>query len=205
MNCGVGRRHGSDPALLWLWRRPAATVPIRPLAWEPPYAAGEALEKATKQNKTKQNKTQRQRAGGWESRALTVCLFVWLFRAAPTTQGGSPARGLIGATVAGLHHSQSDLHHSLWHHWILNPLSEARDQTRNLVVPSQICLRCATTATPALDLFDAYFCDLLGRLWNRAQSGLISALLREAPPRPQEFCLPSRAAGLTQHVSTRRR
>ena len=27
-----------DPALLWLWRRPAATVPIRPLAWEPPYA-----------------------------------------------------------------------------------------------------------------------------------------------------------------------
>ena len=29
-----------DPALLWLWHRPAATAPIRPLAWEPPYAAG---------------------------------------------------------------------------------------------------------------------------------------------------------------------
>ena len=39
-SCGVGRRHGSDPALLWLWRRPAATAPIRHLAWEPPYAAG---------------------------------------------------------------------------------------------------------------------------------------------------------------------
>ena len=41
-----------DLALLWLWHRPVATAPIRPLAWEPPYAAGAALEKA---NKTKQN------------------------------------------------------------------------------------------------------------------------------------------------------
>ena len=29
-----------DPALLWLWWRPSATAPIRPLAWEPPYAVG---------------------------------------------------------------------------------------------------------------------------------------------------------------------
>ena len=28
---GVGHRHGSDLALLWLWRRPVATAPIRPL------------------------------------------------------------------------------------------------------------------------------------------------------------------------------
>ena len=27
-----------DPALLWLWCRPAATAPIQPLAWEPPNA-----------------------------------------------------------------------------------------------------------------------------------------------------------------------
>ena len=46
MSCDVGHRCGSDPALLWLWRRPVTTVPIRPLAWEPPYAAGAALEKA---------------------------------------------------------------------------------------------------------------------------------------------------------------
>ena len=31
-----------------LWRRPAAVAPIRPLAWEPPYAAGVALKKAKK-------------------------------------------------------------------------------------------------------------------------------------------------------------
>ena len=40
MSCGVGRRRGSDLALLWL----AATAPIRPLALEPPYAAGAALK-----------------------------------------------------------------------------------------------------------------------------------------------------------------
>ena len=32
--------------LLWLWCRPASTALIRPLALEPPYAAGAALEKA---------------------------------------------------------------------------------------------------------------------------------------------------------------
>ena len=39
---------GSDPALLWLWHRLAATAPIRPLAWEPPYVSGAALEKTKK-------------------------------------------------------------------------------------------------------------------------------------------------------------
>ena len=49
MSSGVGRRHSSDPLLLWLWYRPAATALIQPLAWEPPYAAGVALEKAKRQ------------------------------------------------------------------------------------------------------------------------------------------------------------
>ena len=44
MSCGVGHRHSSDPMLLWLWCRPAAPAPIRPLTWEPPYAAGAAVE-----------------------------------------------------------------------------------------------------------------------------------------------------------------
>ena len=48
MSCGVGHRLGSDLVLLWLWHRPEATAPIRPLAWEPPYAAGMALEKTKK-------------------------------------------------------------------------------------------------------------------------------------------------------------
>ena len=40
-----------DLALPWLWRRPVAIAPIRPLAWEPPYAMGAAQEMANKQTK----------------------------------------------------------------------------------------------------------------------------------------------------------
>ena len=48
MSCGVGHRCGSDPALLWLWCRLAATAPIRPIAWELPYANGMALRRHLK-------------------------------------------------------------------------------------------------------------------------------------------------------------
>ena len=54
MSCGVGRRHGSDPALLWLWRRLVATALIRPLTWEPPYAAGATQEMAKRPKKKKE-------------------------------------------------------------------------------------------------------------------------------------------------------
>ena len=55
--CGVGHRCNSDPMLLWLWYRPAATAVIRPLAWEPPYAVAAAL----KRQKTKKRKTKGKR------------------------------------------------------------------------------------------------------------------------------------------------
>ena len=47
----MGRRRGLDPELLWLWCRLAATAPIGPLAWEPPYAAGAALKRQKKKKK----------------------------------------------------------------------------------------------------------------------------------------------------------
>ena len=53
MSCGVSRRSGLDPELLWLWGRPVATAPIRPLAWEPPYAAGVALKRQKDKKKKK--------------------------------------------------------------------------------------------------------------------------------------------------------
>ena len=59
VSCGEGRRPGSGPALLWLWRRLAATAPISPLAWEPPYAAGAAQEMAKRQKKRKKEKKKR--------------------------------------------------------------------------------------------------------------------------------------------------
>ena len=44
------------------------------------------------------------------------------FRVVPEAYGGSQAKGQIGALAAGVRHSPQQ-------HWILNPLSEARDQT----------------------------------------------------------------------------
>ena len=49
MSCGIGRRRGSDLVLLWC--KPEATAPIRPLAWEPPYAAGCGPQNAKKTKK----------------------------------------------------------------------------------------------------------------------------------------------------------
>ena len=51
MSCDVGHRLSLNPALLWLWHRPAATAPIRLLAWGLPYAAGAALGKKKKKKK----------------------------------------------------------------------------------------------------------------------------------------------------------
>ena len=44
VSCGVVHRCGLDPELLWLWHRLAIVAPIRPQAWEPPHAMGEALK-----------------------------------------------------------------------------------------------------------------------------------------------------------------
>ena len=65
---------------------------------------------------------------------------------APAAYGGSQARGPIGAVATGLRQSHSNqdpshvcnLHHSSRQRRILNPLSKARDWTRNLMVPSRI-------------------------------------------------------------------
>ena len=61
VSCGVGRRRGSDPQLLWLWCRLAATVPIQPLVWELPHAMGTALKR---KNKKQKNKTKKKVDGG---------------------------------------------------------------------------------------------------------------------------------------------
>ena len=51
MSCGVDHRHGSDPMLLGLWRKLAATALTRPLTWEPPYAMGAAIQRQKKKKK----------------------------------------------------------------------------------------------------------------------------------------------------------
>ena len=85
--------------------------------------------------------------------------FFFFFRAVPTAYGGSQARGLMWATAAGLHHSQSNSGSKphmrptppqLLATQVLNPESEARDWTRNRMVPNRIRFCCTTMGTPQL-------------------------------------------------------
>jgi len=51
MSCEVGCRCGSDITLLWVVA--VAVAPIRPIAWELPYATGAALKSKKKKKKDK--------------------------------------------------------------------------------------------------------------------------------------------------------
>ena len=68
MSCGVGRRHASDPVLLWLWCRPAA-VALIPLAWELPYATSVAL-------KSKKTTTTKKREHVFSAKEVHLCKYL---------------------------------------------------------------------------------------------------------------------------------
>ena len=61
MSCDVGCKCSSDPALLWLWSRPAAVAPVGRQAWEPPCAKGAAL----RSKKIKKIKIKIKKQFGW--------------------------------------------------------------------------------------------------------------------------------------------
>ena len=54
------------------------------------------------------------------------------------------------ATVTSYPSRICDLHHSSRQRWILDPLSEARDQTRVLMDTSQVHYHCTTVGTPLI-------------------------------------------------------
>ena len=70
MSCGVGHRLTLDPVLLWLWHKPVATAPMKPLAWEPPYAVGSGPRKGKKTEKDRGKK----KKGEWRLEMLLICM-----------------------------------------------------------------------------------------------------------------------------------
>ena len=87
---------------------------------------------------------------------LFYVLIFLLFRATGVAYGSSQARGRMAATAAGLYHNQAtpdpscvwDLHNSSGQGQILNPLREARDQTRILIDTSWVRFHWAAMGTP---------------------------------------------------------
>jgi len=165
VSCGVGRRHGSDPSLLWLWHRPVATAPIRPLAWEPPYAVGAAQEKGKKTKKKKKKKrkkenTQGRIAGSYGNSIFNFFSSVILGLRPQHMEvprlGVELELQLPAYTTATATQDLSCIcnpYHSSRQRWILNPLIEVRDRTHNLLVPSWICFCCTTMGTRYQSLF----------------------------------------------------
>ena len=65
-----------------------------------------------------------------------------------------PAYTTAAATAMPDRNRVCNLHHSSWQHQIRNQLIEARDRTRNLMVPSRIRFHCATMGTPDGELYN---------------------------------------------------
>ena len=88
LRCGSQTRLGSD-----LWCRLAAVAPIRPLAWESPYAAAVALKSKTKHPKNNNKKNQISHTI-WGLRARGENWTAWLSQAMVPTRpqpiGGPP-------------------------------------------------------------------------------------------------------------------
>ena len=66
-------------------------------------------------------------------------LFLNLFRAIPAAYGSSQARGPIGVTAVGLHHSHSNIRSEPHLQTTPQLLSEAKNQTCILMDTSRIC------------------------------------------------------------------
>ena len=81
---------------------------------------------------------------GWLFIYLFIFIFLSFSRAAPAAYGDSQARSPIRAVATSLRHRSTAVQDpslvcNLHQRRILNPLSKARDGTRNQMVPSRIC------------------------------------------------------------------
>ena len=97
---------------------------------------------------------------------IIISIIILLFRATPVLHMEIPRLGFklepqlpdyATATATPDPSHVLNLHHSSGQHQILKPLSEARDRTRNPIVPSQICFCWATTGTPRIESFSQPF------------------------------------------------
>ena len=144
-----------------------ATTPVRPLAWEPPYAAGVALKSQKKKKKKKREREREKTSGLGTCSRLPITTFLplpgspllpsdatfsnFFLRATPGAYGSSRAKDPIGAAPASLQGSHGNTR-SLTHRvrpgiqptssWILvRFVSTARQQE-----PS--CYRILTSVRP---------------------------------------------------------
>ena len=139
--CGVGCRLCWDPALLWLWLKPAAAASIGPLAWELLNAAPAALKSNKKTLYSFLSSFSLTLkpffiTGILSCLGLFIYFYFFVFLGLHARHMEVPRLGvklelqLPAYTTATARPDPShvcDLHHSSWLWWILNPWIEARD------------------------------------------------------------------------------
>ena len=114
--------------------------------------------------------------------------YFWLFRATPAAHGGSQARGWIGTTAYTMATATwdlscvCDLYHSSRQCQILNPMSEARDRTRNLMIPNQIHFHCTMTGTPQCDSYTQILRKVTCKKTSAATPSLLYKMLFQIHP-----------------------
>ena len=130
-----------------LWCRPAAVAPIRPLAWELPYAAGRALKKKKKNVHLMNGITLKVQCQVYavsfllfyllisSSMSLFIYLFFGLFQGRTHSIWRFPGWDLIAATTTQDPSHICDLHHSSQQS---QPTEQGQGPNHNLIVPSQI-------------------------------------------------------------------
>ena len=71
-SCSVSHRCGSDPVLLWLWRRSAAAAPIRSLAWGLPYGADAAARREREKKERRKERKGKEKLISGEKKRISV-------------------------------------------------------------------------------------------------------------------------------------
>ena len=177
MSCGVGHRGDSDPTLLWVWCRLAATTLIRPLPWEPLYAVSTALRRQ------KNKQTNKQMLYGlhlFMFVCVCICMFYlfnvilllllfWFLGPKPwhvevprlEVQSELQLPGYTTATAMRNLSCTCNLYHSSPQCWILNLLSQAKDWTCIFMDTSQICTHCSTGTS----VYVCFRCVVFFYLW----------------------------------------
>ena len=129
------RSQGDTPFTQWSEHRCTAWIrqESREQLCSPPASVGDQWDFTSKY---KERKALEQMLKLRQNKILILVILLsflfFFFRVTPVAYGSSQARGGIEAAAAHLHQSS-------WQHQILNPLSEARDQTFILMDTSQVC------------------------------------------------------------------
>ena len=158
MSCGIGCRCGLDPALLWLWHRPASSYSSNsttslgtsmccgcsPKKRKKKNARSWSVGKSTEKKPTEVDQTKA--CPRWRNENLSFYLFIFLgphswHMEVPRLRVESELQ-LPVFTIAKTTWDPSrvcSLHHRSWQHQILNPLSEARDLSRIFLDTDWVC------------------------------------------------------------------